>query len=165
MLASEIVDRLSDAFGKRMSEGQKRIYLEWIEKAGTYADNIIESSIQNDSTFPAIARLNNALVNKKSSANMFSDPSVRRCYYCCDTGAGPYLYDPEGKIAYKYYTRVFACKCSNALRGLPKYFNVFKSVQFEQGNYESSCLYPHIVDSIRLKNNQILYDKNISTKD
>ena len=160
MLASEIVDRLSDAFGKRMSEGQKRIYLEWIEKAGTYADNIIESSIQNDSTFPAIARLNNALVNKKSSANMFSDPSVRRCYYCCDTGAVPYLYEPEGKSAYKYYTRVFACKCSNALRGLPKYFNVFKSVQFEQGNYESSCLYPHIVDSIKLENNQRLYEKS-----
>ena len=150
------VKRLFNAFGKRASEGQSDIYYEWAEKAGSYAEEIIESSIQNDVTFPPLARLNNALVNKKSSANMFSDPSVKRCYYCCDTGVVPYLYEPEGKSADRYYTRVFACKCSNALSGIPKYFDVFKSVQFEQGKYESNYLYPHIIDSIKLKNNQIL---------
>ena len=160
MLASDVVDRLADAFGKRMSEGQKRVYLEWTEKAGTYADGIIESSIQNDSTFPAIARLNNALVNKKSSGNIFSDPSVKRCYYCCDTGAVPYLYEPEGKSAGKYYTRMFSCKCSNSLSGMPKYFDLFKNLQFEQGKYDSSYLYPHIVDSIKLEYNRALREKN-----
>ena len=158
MLASEIVDRLSDAFGKRMSDGQKRIYLEWIERAGHYAEEIIESSIQNDVTFPPLARLNNALVNKKTGIRMFSDPSVQSCYFCCDTGFVPYLFDPEDKTLGKYYTRMYACRCSQAASGIRKYFDEWNELQFEKirKNYSDNYQYHHIVDSIKLERNNAI---------
>ena len=78
---------------------------------------------------------------------------MERCYYCCDTGVVPYLYDPEGKSGNKYYTRMFACKCSNAVQGIANYFYKWGELQFEQGDYEESYLYPHVVDAIKMEKN------------
>ena len=152
------VKRLFNAFGKRASEGQSDIYYEWAEKAGSYAEEIIESSIQNDVTFPPLARLNNALVNKKTGIRMFSDPSVQSCYLCCDTGFIPYLFDPEGKSLGKYYTRMYACRCSQAASGIRKYFDEWNELQFEKmrKNYEDNYQYHHIVDSIKLERNNAI---------
>jgi len=155
------IERLFDAFGKRASPGQEDIYCEWGIKAGRHANDIIESSIQNDSTFPPIARLNQALINKKTSSSMISDSSIDRCYYCCDAGVIPYLYEPEGKSAYKYYIRMFACECSQALPSLRSYFEEWGELQFEdiKKNYDKSYSYPHIVESIKLEKNKELNEK------
>ena len=153
MTEEDIVGRLFDAFGKRISKGQGRLYMDWVDKAGLYAEDIIESSIQNDSTFPPLSRLNHALLNCKSNVGIGFDPSVERCYYCCDTGVVPYLYDPEGKSGDKYYTRMFACKCSNAVQGITNYFYRWGDLQFEQGDYEENYLYPHVVDAIKMEKN------------
>jgi|TARA_R100000750_G_C2332531_1_gene90709 hypothetical protein len=156
MIEEDIVGRLFDAFGKRLSEGQGRIYMEWVTKAGRYSEDIIEASIQNDATFPPLARLNSALINKRSSERASYDPNVERCYYCLDTGFVPYLYDPEGISAERYYIKMFACKCSQAIVGIPKYFDEWNEVQFEQGDYEKHFLYPHIVDAIMMDRNNRL---------
>lgn len=155
------VKRLFNAFGKRASEGQSDIYYEWAEKADPFAEEIIEGSIQNDTTFPPLARLNSALVNKRSSVRMFHDPLVETCYLCCDTGAIPYLFDPEDASKGKHYIRMYACKCSQAMSGMLKYFDEWHELQFERlrKNYDGSFQYPHIVDSIKLESNNLI-DKN-----
>ena len=151
-----LITRLFDSFGKRGSDGQYDIYREWVEKAGRYAEDIIEGSIQNDATFPPLSRLNSALINKRSSERASYDPNVERCYYCLDTGFVPYLYDPEGISAERYYIKMFACKCSQAIVDIPKYFDEWNEVQFEQGDYEKHFLYPHIVDAIMMDRNNRL---------
>jgi len=158
-MREELIARLFDAFGKRSSKGQSIIYQDWTDKAGRYAEDIIEGAIQNDATFPPLSRLNSALINKKSSEWMLPDPSIERCYYCLDTGVVPYLYDPEGMSGDRYFTRMFACKCSQAVAGIPKYFDEWTKVQFEQGDYEEYFLYPHIIHSIQLNRNSHLNNK------
>ena len=156
MIEEDIVGRLFDAFGKRASKGQGRIYMEWVNNAARYAEDIIEDAIQNDATFPPLSRLNSALINKKSSERSIYDPNIERCYYCLDTGVVPYLYDPEGISGERYYIKMFACKCSQAVVGIPKYFDDWGEVQFEQGDYEKHFLYPHIVGAIMLEKNNRL---------
>ena len=163
MKVNEIVKRLSDAFGKRMSDGQKRIYLEWVDKAGFYAEAIIENSIQNDTTFPPLARLNSALINKRTSQGGYLDPGKVICYYCCDTGYIPYLHDPEELSMGKHYIRMYACKCSFAPVGVPKYFDEWGSVlQFEKmrKNYDDIFRYPNVVEFRKTELNNAIQEQS-----
>ena len=157
-----MVDRLSDAFGKRMSDGQKRIYLEWIEKAGHYAEDIIESSIQNDVTFPPLARLNSALINKKSSHGAYTASGREPCYFCCDAGVVPYLHEPGEMSLQRHYTVMYACKCSQAIVGIPKYFEEWDELQFEKvrKNYADNFKYPNIVESLKLEMNNAIQEQS-----
>jgi len=157
------VKRLFDAFGKRASEGQSMIYIEWAEKAGFYAEAIIENSIQNDTTFPPLARLNSALINKRSSQGGYTDPSNVICYYCCDTGYMPYLHDPEELSMGKHYIRMYACKCSFAPVGVPKYFDEWGNVlQFEKmrKNYDDIFRYPNVVEFLKTELNNAIQEQS-----
>ena len=154
------VQRLFDAFGRKGTEGQISIYMDWAAKAGRHAESIIDFAIQHEEKLPTLSRLNHALHRKNTEASARYDPTIERCYYCLDTGFIPYLHDPEGASAGMYFTRMYSCKCSKAILGIPKYFDVWDEPQFEQGDYGEECLYPHVVDGEKLKlNNQLREEK------
>jgi len=151
------IQRLFDAFGRKASDGQLSIYVDWMTKAGRYADSIIDFAIQHEEKLPTLSKLNHSLHTKKTESASYYDPSIERCYYCLDTGFVPYLHDPEGSSAGMYYIRMYSCKCSKAIIGIPKYFDVWDEPQFEQGDYGEECLYPHIIDGEKLKLNTNIY--------
>jgi|10_taG_2_1085330.scaffolds.fasta_scaffold179513_2 hypothetical protein len=154
------IQRLFDAFGRKATDGQLGLYVDWMTKAGRHAESIIDYAIQHEERLPTLSKLNGALQSKKTSEKDHYDPTVERCYYCLDTGFIPYLHDPEGASAGVYYTRMYSCKCSKAIAGVPKYFDVWGSLQFEQGDYGEEFMFPHIVSAEKLKlNNQLWEEK------
>ena len=118
---------LWDTFAKPYNERQMKIYARWANGCETYilvkAINQIMESAQR---FPSLGELKNIYTSLKPKKTSFSHDPENTCYWCQDTGCIPSIMkDNEGK----YYTRMYACKCSNKMN-IPSFHAVHPDGQY-----------------------------------